>query len=77
MPSFHVPASESTRDLLMSWEKPEETVNPETYKQGGSFRTPAVFRSKIFAMWKKADGKRVPVFGPERVVEDPYIKVSS
>lgn len=33
------------------------------------------FRSKYLGAWRKKDGKRVPVFGPERVIEDPYIKV--
>lgn len=36
----------------------------------------AVFRSKFWASMKSKDGKRMKAFGPERVVEDPYIKVS-
>ncbi|SCZ91831.1 BZ3500_MvSof-1268-A1-R1_Chr5-3g08165 [Microbotryum saponariae] len=34
----------------------------------------AQFRSRFWATLKTEDGKRVPMFGPERVVEDPYIK---
>ncbi|ORY58345.1 hypothetical protein BCR35DRAFT_309467 [Leucosporidium creatinivorum] len=34
----------------------------------------AVFRSKFWASMKSKDGKRMKAFGPERVVEDPYIK---
>ena len=33
-----------------------------------------IFRPRWKASWKSADGKRMPIFGPERVVEDPYIK---
>lgn len=32
-------------------------------------------RSKWWAGLQKDDGKKVPIFGPERVVEDPYIQV--
>ncbi|GAA5941767.1 hypothetical protein JCM1841_004711 [Sporobolomyces salmonicolor] len=40
-------------------------------------RRPAAFRNKFFAsMWTDA-GARVPVFGPERALEDPYIKTLS
>lgn len=35
----------------------------------------AVFRGKFWASMKTKDGKRMKAFGPERVVEDPYIKV--
>ncbi|KAL8290624.1 hypothetical protein RQP46_002882 [Phenoliferia psychrophenolica] len=34
----------------------------------------SLFRSKYLGAWRKKDGKRVPIFGPERVIEDPYIK---
>lgn len=35
-----------------------------------------VYRGKWFASLRKEDGKRVPIFGAERVVTDPYIQVS-
>ncbi|KAK4703825.1 hypothetical protein P7C70_g2391, partial [Phenoliferia sp. Uapishka_3] len=34
----------------------------------------ATFRTKWKVAWRGSDGKRIKVFGPERVVEDPYIK---
>lgn len=39
-------------------------------------RHAAVFRGKFWASMRRKDGKRMAMFGPERVVEDPYIKVS-
>ncbi|KAI5479337.1 hypothetical protein MNV49_003856 [Pseudohyphozyma bogoriensis] len=47
-------------------EKKEEDQKPS--KKG------AVFRSRFFASLRKKNGDKIPVFGPERVVEDPYIK---
>ncbi|GAA5863282.1 hypothetical protein JCM1840_007468 [Sporobolomyces johnsonii] len=37
-------------------------------------RMPAAFRNKFFASMWTDTGERVPVFGPERALEDPYIK---
>jgi hypothetical protein len=37
----------------------------------------AVYRGKWFASLRRENGKRVPVFGAERVVTDPYIQVST
>ncbi|KAM0751252.1 hypothetical protein T439DRAFT_325402 [Meredithblackwellia eburnea MCA 4105] len=34
----------------------------------------SLFRPKWKGAFRKENGERVPVFGPERVVEDPYIK---
>lgn len=33
-----------------------------------------VVRPRWTASWRSTEGKRMPIFGPERVVEDPYIK---
>lgn len=32
------------------------------------------WRSRFFTSWKRSDGARMKIFGPERVVEDEYIK---
>lgn len=31
-------------------------------------------KGRWFGSWKRADGGEVPIFGPERVVEDEYIR---
>ena len=40
-------------------------------------KAPQQKRSRWWGAWKKDNGERVAVFGPERVIEDEYIKVGS
>lgn len=66
LPFLFEPPIEPYDEQLEAKNKPEA---------GKPARTPR-FRGKFFASMRDRNGKRLKAFGPERVVEDPYIKVS-
>ena len=55
-------------------ENADPFANPDARPTIAKKKAPAVFRSKWFASMRDKDGKTMKMFGPERVVEDPYIK---
>lgn len=68
MPFLFEPEPES------AGENADPFANPDARPTIAKRKAAAVMRGKWFASMRKKDGKVMPMFGPERVVEDPYIK---
>lgn len=57
-----------------SSEQADPFANPDARPTIAKKKAAPRFRSRWFASMRDPNGKRMKAFGPERVVEDPYIK---